>query len=136
MTSGELELGPPERLNDRVLVLVMSPHAHQGLSNTDAGHGAQGLAEGTSHPGLEPIGTGTRQHFVDPQHVERMDTDPDVELILGGVLDQVLKAGEGRKRILVNTCSSTFTILPKDKSDRKVSKKLECCVNNHEVLIL
>lgn len=94
LTSRELELGPPESLNDGILVFVMSPHAHQGLSNADAGHGSQGLAESTSHPCLEPIGTSARQHFVDPQHVEGVDTDPDVELILGGVLDQVLKGEE------------------------------------------
>lgn len=99
LTSGELELGPPESLNDRVLVLVVSPHAHQGLSNSDTGHGSQGLAKGSPHPSLEPIGTSARQHFVDPQHVEGVDTDPDVELILRGVLDQVLERKGSKTRI-------------------------------------
>ena len=51
-----------------------------------------GLAEGASHSGLEPISSGTGQHFVDPQHVEGVDPHPDVEAILATVLDQVFVA--------------------------------------------
>ena len=51
-----------------------------------------GLAEGASHSSLEPISSGTGQHFVDPQHVEGVDPHPDVEAILATVLDQVFVA--------------------------------------------
>ena len=42
---------------------------------------------------LETIGACARQHFVDAQHVEGVDADPDVELVLGGVLHHVLQDG-------------------------------------------
>ena len=91
MAAGELELGPPESLDDRVLVPVKGPDGHQRLADVNASHGALGLAEGTPHSGLETIGAGTGQHFVDAQHMVGMDADPDVELILGRVLDHVLE---------------------------------------------
>lgn len=40
---------------------------------------------------LESIGSGAGQHLVDAENVERMDTDSNVELILGRVLHHVLK---------------------------------------------
>ena len=58
------------------LELVVGPDRDENLSNLDPGSGAMSLAEGASHSSLEPISSGTGQHFVDPQHVERMDSDP------------------------------------------------------------
>ena len=52
------------------------------------------LAEGASHSSLEPIGSGTGQHFVDPQDVEGVNPDPDVESILAAVLDKVFVAAD------------------------------------------
>lgn len=37
-----------------------------------------------------PIGSGTRQHLVDSDNVERVDSDPQVESLLSGSLDNVL----------------------------------------------
>ena len=91
LPAGELELGPPEGLDDGGLVLVVGSHAHERLSDPDASDGALGLAESAPHPRLETIGAGARQHLVDAQHVKRMDADSDVELILGRVLHHVLK---------------------------------------------
>merc|ERR1719278_2282827 len=62
------------------------------LSNPHPSCGAVGLAIGAPHSGLEPISSGTGQHFVDPQHVERMDSHPNVEAFLAAVLDKVLVA--------------------------------------------
>lgn len=39
-----------------------------------------------------PISSGTRQHLVDADDVERMQTHTDVELVLAAELDQVLVA--------------------------------------------
>ena len=50
-----------------------------------------GLAEGTSHSSLQTISACTGQHFVDPQNMVGMNTDSDVELILGCVFHHVLK---------------------------------------------
>ena len=58
------------------------------------GSGAMSLAEGASHSGLEPISSGTGQHFVDPQHVEGVNPHPDVESILAAVLDKVFVAAD------------------------------------------
>merc|ERR1719209_2202291 len=70
---GEVELAPPQGFNNLVLELVMAPDGEKDLSNPDPSCGAVGLAIGTPHSSLEPISSGTGQHFVDPKHVEGMD---------------------------------------------------------------
>ena len=92
LATRELELGTPKSFNDGILMPVISPDGHQRLSDLDTSDGSLGFAKGASHSGLEPIGTSARQHFVDTQDMERMDTDPDVELILSSVLNHVLKS--------------------------------------------
>ncbi len=91
LAAGELELGPPESLDDGILVLVVGSDRHERLSDANASDETLGFAKGTPHSSLKPIGSGTRQHLVDPQNMERMDSNPDVELILGRVLHHVLK---------------------------------------------
>merc|ERR1719245_467140 len=90
----ELELGPPERLDDGVLVLVVRAHRHQRLTDPHARNGTLRLPERATHPGLETIGACARQHFVDAEHVEGVHADPDVELVLGRVLHHVLVAAD------------------------------------------
>merc|ERR1719186_2004982 len=92
LPAGELELAPPQGFNDLVLELVVAPDGEKDLSNPDPSCSAVGLAIGTPHSGLEPISSSTGQHFVDPQHVEWMDSHPDVEAFLAAVLDKVLVA--------------------------------------------
>lgn len=41
-----------------------------------------------------PIGTGTRQHLIDANHMERMQTHADMELIFAAVLHQILVAAD------------------------------------------
>merc|ERR1719370_700899 len=88
----ELELAPPQGFNNLVLELVVAPDGEKDLSNPHPSCSAMGLAIGTPHSSLEPISSSTGQHFVDPQHVERMDSHPDVEAFLAAVLDKVLVA--------------------------------------------
>ena len=52
---------------------------------------ASPCSENTATIYLETISACARQHFVDAQHVEGVDADPDVELILGRVLHHVLQ---------------------------------------------
>merc|ERR1719180_584228 len=92
LPAGELELAPPQGFDDFVLELVVAPDREKDLSNPDPGCGAVGLAISTPHSSLEPISSGTGQHFVDPKHVERMDSHSDVEAFLATVLDKVLVA--------------------------------------------
>ena len=72
-------------------MLVVSPDGHQGLSDVNPSNSSLGLAKSTPHSGLEPISSGTTQHFVDAENMEGMDTDANVELILSSVLHHVLK---------------------------------------------
>merc|ERR550534_484039 len=79
-----------------------------------------GLAIGTPHSSLEPISSSTGQHFVDPQHVERMDSHPDVEAFLAAVLDKVLIAAnpsclKGLRRELLELISNS--LLPAQVKD-------------------
>ena len=90
LSSWKLELGASEGLDAVGLVGVLRSDGHKGLANVDAGNCALRFAEGTSHTGLQTIGTGTRQHLVDTQDVKGVDTHSDVETILADGLDQVL----------------------------------------------
>lgn len=59
-------------------------------SHVDSGDGTVWLTPSTSHTLLQPIGTGTRQHFVDSDNVEGVDSDSHVEGLFTGSLDDVL----------------------------------------------
>jgi hypothetical protein len=91
LATGELKLSPPEGLNDGILMFVISPHGHQRLSDANTSHYTLRFAESSPHSGLQTISACAGQHLVDPQNVERMNPNPDVELILGCVLDHILK---------------------------------------------
>lgn len=69
---------------------VTSADAHDDLTNVDTGDSAVGLAPGTTHTGLQSIGTSARQHLVDTDDVVRVSADTQVETFLSGVLDEVL----------------------------------------------
>lgn len=69
---------------------ISGADAHENLANVDTGNGTVGLAPGTTHTGLQSIGTGARQHLVDTDDVEGVGADSEVETLLTGVLDQVL----------------------------------------------
>jgi len=92
LTPGELELGPAQRLDDVVLVFVGGADGDERLADANTSDETLGFAESSSHSGLQPIGSGARQHFVDPVDVVGVDSDPDVELVLAAVLHHVLVA--------------------------------------------
>ena len=92
-----VKLAPPQGLDNLGLELVMAPHREKDLSNPHTSCGSMSFAVGSPHSGLEPIGSSTGQHFVDPKHVERMDANPDVEAFLATVLDKVLVAADPRR---------------------------------------
>jgi len=97
LASGELELGSAESLDDVLLVGGLGTHRHDHLTNAHTGNGALGLTESTTHSSLEPIGSGTGQHFVDADDMEGMQTHTDVEAILATGLHHVL--------VSTDTCS-------------------------------
>ena len=69
---------------------VTGADAQDDLANVDTGNGAVGLAPGTTHTGLQTIGTSARQHLVDTDDVVWVSADAQVETFLAGSLDEVL----------------------------------------------
>lgn len=69
---------------------VTAADRQKNLANVDTGDSAVGLTPGTTHTGLQSIGTSARQHLVDTDDVVRVGTDAQVEGILATRLDHVL----------------------------------------------
>merc|ERR1712099_61232 len=90
LATGELELGTSQSFNSSRFVVVFASNRHQGLANVDTSNGSLRFSISTSHSSLEPISSGTRQHFVDADNVEGMDTHTNVEGILASNLGHVL----------------------------------------------
>ena len=69
---------------------VTAADRQENLANVDTGDSAVGLTPGTTHTGLQSIGTSARQHLVDTDDVVRVGTDAQVEGVLATRLDHVL----------------------------------------------
>lgn len=89
LATGELVHGAAEGLDGEVTVGVTGADRQQDLANVHTGNGAVRLTEGTTHTGLETIGSGAGQHLVDTDDVEGMGADTEVETFLSGGLDEV-----------------------------------------------
>jgi len=59
LTSWEFELGTTESLNGAVNLILFAADGDQDLADIDTSALTVGLTEGTTHTGLEPIGTST-----------------------------------------------------------------------------
>lgn len=68
---------------------VASTARQDDLADVDTGDKAVGLAERTTHTGLQSIGTSARQHLVDTDDVVRVGADAEVETFLTGSLHHV-----------------------------------------------
>lgn len=90
LATGELVHGAAEGLDGEVTVGVTGADREQDLANVHAGNGAVGLTEGTTHTGLETIGSGTGQHLVDTDDVEGVGADTEMETFLSSGLHEVL----------------------------------------------
>ena len=90
-TSGAyLVLATPQSLEGGGAVRVTGSDGHEDLTDVDTGNETVGLSEGTTHSGLQSIGTSARQHLVDTDDVVGVDTDAEMETFLSGNLDEVL----------------------------------------------
>lgn len=89
LTARELVHGAAQGLDGGRAVHVTGSDGQQNLANVHTSNLAGGLAEGATHTGLETIGTGARQHLVDPDDVERVGADAEVETFLTGDLHEV-----------------------------------------------
>jgi hypothetical protein len=68
---------------------VTGADGQNDLANVHTGDETLGLTEGTTHTGLQTIGTSARQHLVDTDDVEGVDADAQVETFLTGDLHEV-----------------------------------------------
>jgi hypothetical protein len=89
LATRELVHRTAESLDGGRTVGVTSTDGHQDLTNVHTSHGAVGLAERTTHTGLETIGTGARQHLVDTDDMVGVSTDTEMETFFSGDLDEV-----------------------------------------------
>jgi hypothetical protein len=90
LATGELVLATPQSLEGGGAVRVTGSDGHEDLADVDTGNETVGLSEGTTHSGLQSIGTGARQHLVDTDDVVGVDTDTEMETFLSSNLDEVL----------------------------------------------
>lgn len=86
----ELVSGSSQTFNDNILVVVLGSDRHKNLANGDTGSQTVWLTPSTSHTLLQSISTGTRQHLVDSQDVEWVNSDSQVERVSTGDLGDVL----------------------------------------------
>jgi len=68
---------------------VLGADGEEDLADVDTGDSAIGLAVGTTHSGLQSIGTSARQHLVDADDVVRVGAHAKVEGFLATVLHHV-----------------------------------------------
>jgi len=90
LATGELVHRAAEGLESGSAVGVTGADGQNDLTNVHTGDETLGLTEGTTHTGLQTIGTSARQHLVDADDVEGVDADAQVETFLTGDLDEVL----------------------------------------------
>ena len=68
-----------------LLVLGLGAHGHDDLTDVHAGHRAQGLAEGTTHPCLEPTQevSGVSKTMEHRAHIDEPVTDASLNCLVG-----------------------------------------------------
>jgi hypothetical protein len=94
LTSGKLEFGAAQSLDQMRPVHVLATDRQQRLADHDTSHCAQRFAVGATHARLQTIGAGARQHLVDANDVERMHPNATVEVLFADVLHHVLVAAD------------------------------------------
>lgn len=109
LSTRELELGSTKSLETSSHMVLLWPNRHDHLPNINSSHCTLWFTKRSSHPCLEPawlniplhhserewhhhspISSGTRQHFVDAQHVKWVESYPNMELVFPGMFDHVL----------------------------------------------
>merc|ERR1719447_553568 len=90
LTTWELELRTSQCFNCSGFVVVFATDRHQGLSDVDTSNRSLWFPISSSHSSLQPVGSCTRQHFVDAYDVEGMDSNADMEGVFTSDLRHVL----------------------------------------------
>jgi hypothetical protein len=94
LSAGQLELGSSKGLSGGASLILSGSDRHQHLTDINSSGNHGWLTEGSSHTGLESIGTSARKHLVDSDNVVRVGSDSKVEEILTSRLDHVLVASD------------------------------------------
>jgi hypothetical protein len=112
LTAWKFELGSSQSFLRMCSGSIFASDRQQNLANCNPSTNTLWLAIRSPHAGLQAISSSTRQHFVDPQHMERVHSDTQVERILASILGHVLVASNP-------SCFQSFTrnvlFLPADQ---------------------
>ena len=81
---------------------IASANREQNLANVHASHGAVGLAPSAAHAGLQSIGAGAGQHFVDADDVVRVGAHAEVETFFASGFDEISGLGAFVSRLSRN----------------------------------
>merc|ERR1719460_54871 len=90
LAARDLALRAAEGLAGSVALILTGADRQEDLADVHTGARAVGLAEGTTHTGLETICTSARQHLVDTQDVERVRANAEVKGFLTRQTDHAL----------------------------------------------
>ena len=71
-------------------MLVFAADGQQNLSNSHSCTQALGLSKCSTHASLKPISSSTGKHLVDPQNMEGVHANPQMESVLASMLNHVL----------------------------------------------
>jgi len=89
LAARELEFATPDGLDGMGFVSFLGADRQDGLTNVYTGHKTLRFTKRTTHSGLEPISSSTRQHFVDADDMEWVEPYSHVERVLAAVLHHV-----------------------------------------------
>lgn len=89
LTTRELVHGTTEGFDGGGAVSITGANTDEDLADVHAGNDTVGFTEGTTHTGLESIGSGARQHLVDADDVVRVSANAEMETFFTGSLDKV-----------------------------------------------
>ena len=89
LSAGKFEFRTTQSFDGLRLVLIFDTSGHDHLADVHTSNAAQRFTERTTHTGLKTISAGARQHFVDANDVERVDTHAYVKGVFAAVLHEV-----------------------------------------------
>ena len=77
----KLEFGSSQSFDSSCFVVVLASDRYEGLPNMHTRNGTLGFTESTSHSSLKPIGSSTRQHFINTDNVERVNSHTNMKCV-------------------------------------------------------
>ena len=72
----------------------LDPDGHKRISDVDPADFSVGLAPGLPHALLESVGSGATEHFVDADHMPRVDSNSQMVSVFAQLFGEMLVAGD------------------------------------------